>query len=158
VKKLISIGVALALLTMAVVPGVAAAQCDYDGVAPATYSKIPFAIIQTGLMLFADVWEVLDTPEGLDIGMPWIAGVLDDIAPWAGGPLAWTVDMLAWGVSLAGSLIGGLDLVLGDLLGDLPFALGDLAGIFDIVACGLFQPWACNITGANFTPCAGVEF
>jgi hypothetical protein len=43
VKKLISIGVALALLTMVVVPGAVAAYTTPD-----TYAKVPFAIIQSG--------------------------------------------------------------------------------------------------------------
>ena len=157
-KKLISIGVALALLTMAVVPGVAAAQCDYDGVAPSTYSKIPFAIIQTGLMLFADIWGTLDTPTGLDIGMPWVADIADMAAPWAGGPLAWTVDMLAWGVSLVGSVLASAQAILDAMEMDLPLPLGDVQAVFDVIACGLFQPWACNVTGADFQPCEGVEF
>jgi len=144
VKKLISIGVALALLTMVVLPAAVAAQCEYDGVAPTTYAKIPFTIIQTGLMLVGDIIGAL--PE--DMGIPaWIADVTDAMAPWAGGPLSWTVDMLAWGVSLLGSIL----VVVEPLLG-LPEDL-DLVGLMNTIACSLFQPFSCNITGADFDPC-----
>ena len=150
-KKLISIGVVLALLTMAVVPGAVAAQddCDYDGVQPTTYAKIPFAIIETGLMLVGDIITALPT----DMGIPaWIADITDAMAPWAGGPLSWTVDMLAWGMSLVGALVCVIEPLLGDTL---PPEL-DLPAIFDTIACGLFQPFSCNVTGADFDPCEGV--
>ena len=152
-KKLISIGVALALLTMAVVPGAVAAQ---DPIVPTTYAKIPFAIIGSGLELAADLWNIIDTPApGLAIGMPWVADVLDTMAPWTAEPLAWTVDMLAWGVGLVADVLG--DLFSISLIADaLPAGVGDaLVGVFDTVACGLVQPWSDNITGSEFAPCPG---
>lgn len=103
-KKLISIGVALALLTMVVVPGAVAAQIEPD-----TYAKIPFAIIGSGMELLADIWTIMD-PE-FEIGMPWIADVLDLAAPWTAGPLAWSVDMLAWGVNLVGQVVAGIPMI-----------------------------------------------
>jgi hypothetical protein len=140
VKKLISIGVALALLTMAVVPGVAAA---YDP--PPTYSKVPFAIIQSGVELMGQLLDILG-PE-LELP-PWLnSSLTDPIAEWAGGPLSWTVDMLAWGMSLGGTIFG----MMSDLLGDIPI---DLEELFNTIACGLMTCWsATNCTG-NFTPCA----
>jgi len=151
VKKLISIGVALALLTMAVVPGAVAADLEPD-----TYPKIPFAIIGSALELAADLWAIMDTPEGLDIGMPWIGDVLDLMAPWAVGPLAWTVDMLAWGVGLGSDVLTELFKI--DLIsGALPEGVGDaLTGVLDVVACGLLTPWSDNITGTEFNPCEGL--
>ena len=152
-KKLISIGVVLALLTMAVVPGAVAAQddCGYgaENIMPSTYAKIPFAIIETGLMLVGDIVNALP----VDMGIPtWIADITDAMAPWAGGPLSWTVDMLAWGVSLLGAVVCTIEPLLVDTL---PAGL-DLPAIFDTIACGLFQPFSCNVTGAEFTPCEGV--
>jgi hypothetical protein len=140
VKKLISIGVALALLTMAVVPGVAAA---YDP--PPTYSKVPFAIIQSGVELMGQLLDIL----GPELELPsWLnSSLTDPIAEWAGGPLSWTVDMLAWGMSLGGTIFG----MMSDLLGDIPI---DLEELFNTIACGLMTCWsATNCTG-NFTPCA----
>lgn len=143
-KKLISIGVALALLTMAVVPGVAAAQPD-------TYAKTPFAIIEEGLYLIGDIITALE-PAGL--GIPtWIADVTDAIAPFAGGPLSWTVDMLGWGVWLVGDVLGALDPIVSAVVPDLPIALADLAGIFNTLACDLFTPWGTFVV-PPFDPCA----
>jgi hypothetical protein len=143
VKKLICIGVALALLAMAV-PGLVAAQCDYDGIAPTTYAKIPFTIIQSGFHL---VGQILDAA-GSELGLPaWITpALIDDIGSWAGGPLSWTVDMMAWGLGLVGTILDSLATTLG---------LPDwLAPTVNTIACQLFAPFSCNVTGATFTPCA----
>jgi hypothetical protein len=145
VKKLISIGVALALLTMAVVPGVAAAQYTE----PDTYAKVPFAIIQSGLELIGDIIGAL--PE--EMGIPaWISDITDTIAPWAGGPLSWTVDMLGWGIWLVGDVIGALDSLVAGLGVELPFELSEISAIFNTIACDLFTPWAA-FTGPAFDPC-----
>jgi hypothetical protein len=143
VKKLISIGVALALLTMAVVPGAVAAQ---DEIVPTTFAKIPFAIIGSGIQLVGNLVEALpmiaeQLPEGLDI-----KAATDLIAPWTAGPLAWTVDMLAWGVGLVGTVLGP---VLDEFAPDFAWA----TALFDDIACGLCQPWSDNITGSEFLPC-----
>jgi len=108
VKKLISIGVALALLAMVVVP-VAAAADSY--VPPTTYATIPFALVQSGFHLIG----IILTSAGSALGLPsWInADLMDSIGGWAGGPLSWTVDMLAWGVDLVGSILTPLATTLG---------------------------------------------
>jgi len=144
VKKLISIGVALALLTMAVMPGVAAAQYTE----PDTFAKVPFAIIQSGLELVGDVVTALPASMGIPA---WIADITDTIAPWAGGPLSWTVDMLGWGIALVGDVIGALDPIIAPIA-TLPFALSDLSGIFDTIACGLFTPFG-GVVAPPFDPC-----
>jgi hypothetical protein len=154
VKKLISIGVALALLTMAVVPGVAAAQCDYEGITPTTYAKIPFTIIGSGFYLLETILGALQTGGLLPETVDWLPDLMVPMGDWAMGPLAWTVDMLGWGVSLVGALMGAVQ----DALDAMGIDLGgmDLAGLqplFDTIACGLFQPFACNVTGAAFNPC-----
>jgi len=152
VKKLISVGVALALLAMVVLPLGVAAQCGYgdDDVKPTTYAKIPFAIIQTGLMLVGDILGAL--PE--DMGIPtWIADITGAMAPWAGGPLAWTVDMMAWGVSLVASVLDVLFSVP-MIAEQLPEGIGEaLVNVCNTIACALFQPFSCNVTGAEFDPC-----
>ena len=98
-KKLISIGVALALLTMVVVPGTAAAYTE-----PATFAKVPFAIIQSGIELAGTLLDQL----GAELSLPeWLtSNVTTPIAEWAGGPLAWVVDMLAWGMGVGGDIMG----------------------------------------------------
>jgi hypothetical protein len=144
VKKLISIGVALALLTMAILPGAVAAYEE-----PATYAKVPFAIIQSGLELIGDIIGALPA----ELGIPaWIADVTDTIAPWAGGPLSWTVDMLGWGIWLVGDIVGSLDSLIAGMGMELPFELSEIAGIFNTIACGLFTPWT-TVAAPDFDPC-----
>ena len=146
-KKLISIGVALALLTMAVVPGVVAAQ-DPPGCPPSeytyprTFATIPFAIIQSGF----DLVGIILAGAGEDLGLPdWVdQALMSDIGGWAGGPLSWTVDMLGWGVALVGAVVTALPEELG-----VPAWIADVT---DAIACQLFTPFAC-IEGEAFDPC-----
>lgn len=140
-KKIISIGVALALLTMAVVPGAVAAYTPPD-----TYSKVPFAIVQSGFDLIAAMWPDLDAAFGID--MLWVGDVLGDVGEWAGGPLSWTVDMLAWGISLVGTVLDAVPMIT-DML---PEGL-DLVAITDAVACGLMDCFAEGCINA-WDPCA----
>ena len=140
-KKLISIGVALALLTMAVVPGAVAA---YEP--PVTYAKVPFAILQSGFDLLAGLWPDLDT--ALAMEMPWLTGVFTNLGAWAGGPLSWTVDMLAWGVALVGDVLTAVPMIT-DML---PAGL-DIPALTDAVACGLMTCWSDTLCSGNFTPC-----
>ena len=140
-KKLISIGVSLALLTMAVVPGAVAA---YDP--PATYSKVPFAIIASGIELVGEVVAAIPMvadalPEGLNITA--ITGL---IAPWAAGPLSWTVDMLAWGMSLAADIYAPLD-------EEFDIGMPVIGDVLDTIACGLLTCWNDTPCTGNFTPC-----
>ena len=147
-KKLISIGVALALVALVVLPVGVAAQCEYDPggtygtILPDSYAKIPFAILESGLAMVGTLLGSLAGPLGLP---DWLDDVVFGIAPWTGGPLSWTVDMLGWGLSLVGSILGSLATTLG-----LPDWLDDLV---NSIACALFQPFSCNVTGATFDPC-----
>jgi len=146
VKKLISIGVALALVALVVLPIGAAAQCDfgaYDAMTPKTYATIPFAILQSGFHLVG----IILTGAGSTLGLPaWInAALMDNIGTWAGGPLSWTVDMLGWGLGLVGSILGAL-----------PSSLGIPSWaptVVNTIVCQMFAPWSCPVTGANFTAC-----
>ncbi len=146
-KKLISIGVALAVLALVVLPIGVAAQCNetdpYHDQLPDTYAKIPFAIIESGLMLIGDIVGALPT----DMGIPaWIADITDTIAPWAGGPLSWTVDMLGWGLGLVATILN--DPAIADALG-LPAFVGPLVSA---VVCHVFAPFDC-VVGDPWTPC-----
>ena len=147
-KKLISIGVALALLTMAVVPGAVAAQpgnCTGNWTYPDTFAKIPFAIVESGLDM---VGELLSDPDiALALGLPdFLAPAIGIIAPWVGGPLSWTVDMLGWGLGLVGVILNDADIALA--LG-LPDFVGPLV---NLVVCHIFAPFDC-IVGDPFVPC-----
>lgn len=145
-KKLISIGVALALLALAVVPGAVAA---YE--LPTTYSKIPFAIVQS---VFDLVGTLLDAM-GSELGLPaWLDSTLmGEIGGWAGGPLSWTVDMLAWGLGLAGDVVAALDTIIAPIA-TLPFPLTDVAAIFNTIACSLLTCYAVTECTGTFDPCA----
>jgi len=150
VKKLIGIGVALAILAIVVLPVSAAAQsCNYTygtdpavTVEPVSYAKIPFAILESGLGMLSNVLAALPS----DLGLPaWLPDIVLAIAPWTGGPLSWTVDMLGWGVTLVGDVLTAIAVPLG-----LPVWLDDL--VFTI-SCGLFQPFNCEVSGPDFDPC-----
>ena len=145
-KKLISIGVALALVALVVLPlGVAALPpgCpDIGYTYPTSFSKIPFAILQSGIELVGTLLTTLAVPLGLPT---WLAPIMAPIAEWTGGPLSWTVDMLAWGLALVGGVLGPLTTTLG-----LPTWL---PGVINDLACGLFTPFTCNVTGPAFNPC-----
>ena len=142
-KKLISIGVALALLTMVVMPSAVAAQ---EEILPTTFAKIPFAIVGSGIQLVGEILDIV----GTELTLPaWInSDLTEPIAQWAAGPMAWSVDMVGWGVTLMGSIMGAVEPLLGDTL---PEGL-DLPGLFNTVACALFQGY--DAISGNFTdPC-----
>ena len=126
-KKLISIGVALALLTMVVVPGVVAADPD-----PETYAKVPFSIMAEGLRLLG---ELLDMEEakigfiGFDVGQ-----FMDPIADFTEGPLAWTVDMLAWGVYVG-------SIVLDPIINAFAPSYDWLIDVMEDLYCQILMPW-----------------
>jgi len=127
VKKLISVGVALALLTMVVVPGAVAAQ----DIEPDTYSKIPFAIVGSGIVLVGQIVDAM----GDTIDLPFdIVAITELVGPWTAEDLAWSVDMLAWGVNLFGELWPTLDEMLG-------IGYEDLGDVMVDVADGLRECW-----------------
>jgi len=135
VKKLVSIGVALALLVMVVVPGTAGAYT----IEPVTYSKIPFAIIGSGLEVVAELVPSIEAVVG-DLPIP-LDDVLNSVAPWTAGPLAWTVDMLAWGLALMADVYA---------IADDAFDIGcpDIEDILNTMAEGLMWCWGENCTAA----------
>jgi len=144
VKKLISIGVALALLTMAIMPVGAAAYTE-----PPTYAKTPFAIIQAGMELVASIL----TSAGDVLGIPdWVAPIVTDVGGFAGEPLAWSVDMVGWGISLVGDVLGASQSLIEGMGMELPIDLGEVGALFDTIACGLFTPWT-DVVAPPLDPC-----
>jgi hypothetical protein len=124
VKKLISIGIALALLTMVVVPAAVAAATPQD---PVSFAKIPFAIVASGFYLLDEILPDLMAEFAPD--MAWIADLMVPIGDWAYGPLAWSVDMLAWGVQTVGAVVGALPMITDQL----PEGL-DIVAACDVIA------------------------
>ncbi len=148
-KKLISIGVALALLAMVVLPvAVGAANLQ-----PSTNAKIPFAIVQSGFYLVGCLMGDLDpllSALGMDLGFPLtdLTPIMFKVGDWAGVPLAWSVDMLAWGVGVVGDIVSALGTTLGlpDWIGTLLTTLQD-----DLTSC--WSPTVCNNVSAVYVTC-----
>jgi tetrahydromethanopterin S-methyltransferase subunit C len=140
VKKLISIGVALALLALVVMPAAAAAYTE-----PQTYAKIPFAIVASGLQMLSEMWPDLSDALGMT-SLDWVGGVLCQVGGWTYGPLAWSVDMMAWGMGLVGDILGALptDLGLPDWLPTIVTSIVDA-----LKAC--FTPTVC--TNSTYPAC-----
>lgn len=102
-KKLISIGVVLALVALVVLP--VAVGADYTPtVYNSTYSKIPFGILSTGIALIANLTSagVLGTALGLPA---WLPDALNPIADWVGGPFAWLTELTAWSMVTVGDVV-----------------------------------------------------
>ena len=90
-KKLISIGVAVALLAMVVLPVAVAADECYT--TPATYAKIPFAIVQSGFQL---VGSILTSSGRSTLGLPtWINAVTHEQHWRVGRRSPWLVSRYA---------------------------------------------------------------
>ena len=152
-KKLISIGVALALLTMVVVPVGVAAQEVED---PGTFSKTPFGILGSGIQLVGNVLGDLGpilTAAGIElpIDLATLSPITEQIGGWTAVDLSWMTDMTAWSMVTAGDMVST---VLG-----VPFiadAMGetDLSGIEDVfyvLSARLWDPWG-EYAGAAVLP------
>lgn len=126
-KKLIGIGVALALLTMMVVPGAVAAQDEPD-----TYIDVPFWVVGEGIEL---VGELLDMEEakmgfiGYDLGQ-----FFTPIAAFTEGPMTWTVDMLGWGVDVIAQ-------VAGPVIDNFAPDYGWIVEVLNTLACKFYMPF-----------------
>jgi len=147
VKKLISIGVALALLAMVIVPVAVAAQDYAPEPYTSTYSKIPFGILSTGLTLVADLMETLAPTLGLP---DWIPSAIEPIAGWVGGPFAWLTELTAWSMVTVGDVLAKTSPLL-EAFGMDPTALplGDVATLFYTIANRIFDTG--NIPTAEMT-------
>jgi hypothetical protein len=154
VKKLISIGVALALLTMAVVPAAVAADFPDD---PGAYSKTPFGILGSGVVLVADIVNDLAAVIdgfGLPVAAADLASVINSVGGWTGEELAWLTDMTGWSMVAVGDVVSVIK-PLADTMGfgdyidpvaDVFYVLGarvfDEFGILDVDAPSLPLPGA----------------
>ena len=142
-KKLISIGVALALLTMVVVPVGVAAQDVED---PGTFSKTPFGILGSGIQLvgnlLGDLGPIL-TDAGIDIPIDLadLAPITERIGDWSAVDLAWMTDMTAWTIVTAGDVVSTVLGVpfIADQMGDTD--LGGIEDIFYVLSARLWDPW-----------------
>ena len=142
-KKLISIGVALALLTMVVVPVGVAAQDVED---PGTFSKTPFGILGSGIQLIGDLLGDLDPIIGavadLPIDLADLAPIMDKVGGWTAVDLAWMTDMTAWSMVLVGDVMKTSVPLLGALgVDEETLPMGDVAEMLYVVGARLWDPW-----------------
>jgi len=128
VKKLISIGVALALLVTFMVPVAVAA-----GDPPPTYAKIPFTIMGEGIDLVGQLVTMADSKLGLGLGFD-VTQFTTPIAHFTQDILGYTVDMLAWGLY---ALAGLADPVITEFAPDMGW-IGDL---LNDLWCYFFTPF-----------------
>jgi hypothetical protein len=111
VKKIISIGVALALLAMVVVPVAVTADgpaynSTVDKTAAATYAKIPFGILGTGIQLIGDVVANLGN---ITASLPFnVTAVTNLVGSWTMGPFSWLSDLTGWTMVTLGDVISGI--------------------------------------------------
>jgi hypothetical protein len=142
VKKIISIGVALAVLAMVVVPvAVTADGPSYnstpDKAAAATYSKIPFGILGTLINLFADQYPAIDA--ALGINMTWIGDVLGAVGNWSMGPFSWLSDLTGWTMVAVGDVISKAQGIITALAPNTTLPLGSVAQMFYILGARIFD-------------------
>ena len=148
-KKLISIGVALALLAMVVVPGAVVAQDE-----PGTYSKTPFGILGTGIMLIGDLLaEAQNIVDAMDIDLGFNLGdvgpITNLVGNWTGVNLAWMTDMTAWSMVVVGDVVQQGAVALDAMGIDLGMDLGPVADIFYVVGARLWDPWGTYVGDAT---------
>lgn len=156
-KKLISIGVALALLTMAVVPAAVAAADITD---PGTYSKTAFGVLGSGIQLVGDIVNslavVLDgfLPAGLTSVA--LATIIDDVGSWTGIELAWMTDMTGWSMVAVGDVVS----VIKPLAATMGFDtyIDPVADVFYVLGARVFDAWgALSTTGTADLPGPGLS-
>jgi hypothetical protein len=153
VKKLISIGVAIALLTMVVVPVGVAAQDVED---PGTYSKTPFGILGSGLQLvgglLGDLQPIISEVATLPIDLADLTPILDKVGAWSAVDLAWMTDMSAWSMVLVGDVAKTSVPLLGALgVDEETLPMGDVADMMYVVGARLWDPWG-EYAGAAVLP------
>jgi hypothetical protein len=130
VKKIISVGVALALLAMVVLPVGVAAQADE----PRTYATTPFAILAALIDVIGELVDMANSKFGLGLPEGGVSQFTDLLSDFTYGPLSWTVDMLAWGLDIVAQVA---DPVVAQFMPD----YGWIVDILNDLVCKLYRPW-----------------
>ena len=149
-KKLISIGVALALLVTFMVPVAVAADFPAD---PGEYSKTPFGILGSGILLVGDIVTDLATAiDGFDlpVSAAEIAGVLGSVGGWTGEELAWMTDMTGWSMVAVGDVVSVMK-PLAETLGFDTY-IDPVADIFYVMGARIFDEWGDLLPGGISDP------
>lgn len=156
-KKLISIGVALALLVTFMVPVAVGAEEIVD---PGEYAKTPFGILGSGIQLIGDILlglsGVIDPfIEDYDMETADIAGVTDKVGEWTGVNLAWMTDMGGWSMVAVGDVFS----VITPLAVELGFDqyIKPVADVFYVIGARIFDAWGdITSTGTADLPGPGI--
>jgi len=153
VKKLISIGVALALLVTFMVPVAVAAE---DIVDPGTFSKTPFGILGSGIQLIGDLLgdlqPIISEVAELPIDLADLTPIMDKVGGWTAVDLAWMTDMTAWSMVLVGDVAKSSVGLLGALgVDEETLPMGDVADMLYVVGARLWDPWG-EYAGAAVLP------
>ena len=158
-KKLISIGVALALLVTFMVPVAVAADFPDD---PGTYSKTPFGILGSGLQLVGGIINdlaVMIDDFGLPIAAADLAAVVNKVGGWSAVDLAWMTDMSAWTMVLVGDVAKTSVPLLGALgIDEETLPMADVADMLYVVGARLWDPWGVSTVGALLPDIIITEF
>lgn len=136
----------MALLTMAVVPAAVAAYAQ-----PPTYSKVPFAIVQSGFDLVGNLLGTLQTVltaagMSLPLDLNDLKPIFTEVGGWVGGPLSWTVDMLAWVLELGAEVWTEADILFG-------IGMPGISNLLTIISCKLLTCWSVTNCTGTFAPC-----
>jgi len=150
VKKLISIGVALALMVTFMVPVAVGADFPTD---PGAYSKTPFGILGSAIVLVGDI--VTDLAAAIDgFGLPVtaaeIAGVLFSVGDWTGINLAWMTDMTGWSMVAVGDVVTVIE-PLAVTMGFEDY-IKPVADVFYVIGARVFDDWGDLIPGGVSDP------
>ena len=154
-KKLISIGVALALLVTFMVPVAVGADFPTD---PGMYSKTPFGILGSAIRLVGDIVTDLATAIdgfGLPVTAAEISGVLFSVGDWTGINLAWMTDMTGWSMVAVGDVVT----VIEPLAATMGFGeyIKPIADVFYVIGARLFDAWGdITSTGTADLPGPGI--
>jgi hypothetical protein len=155
VKKLISIGVALALLVTFMVPVAVGADFPTD---PGTYSKTPFGILGSAIVLVGNIVNDLATTIdglGLPVTAAEIAGVLGSVGDWTGINLAWMTDMTGWSMVAVGDVVTVIEPLAATLAFD--EYTKPIADIFYVIGARIFDAWdAIATSGSADLPGPGI--
>lgn len=154
-KKLISIGVALALLVTFMVPVAVGADFPDD---PGAYSKTPFGILGSAIRLVGDIVTDLTTlidGFGLPIAASELAGVLYSVGDWTGINLAWMTDMTGWSMVAVGDVVSVIEPLAATMgFGDY---MKPVADVFYVIGARIFDAWdAITTSGTADLPGPGI--
>ena len=127
---------------MVVVPVAVAAE---EPTPPGSYSKIPFSILGTGIVLVGDILDAM----GDVITLPFpVSSITALVGPWTMNEFAWLTDLTAWTMVAVGDVMASAQSLLtafGVTEETLP--IRDVARMFYVLGNRMFDAWGTIPTG-----------